>query len=115
MKRLMGLAVVLVIGMFVMTVCAMAVNQDKKGPVGKVVSAAVDTTKKVGAVAGDTVGAVSDTAVTVTKDVAGAAGDTVTAVSDTAVTVTKDVAGAAGDTVGAVSDTEEQAETDDTE
>ena len=83
MKRFMSLALILVIGMFAVTACAMAVDQGKKGPVGKVVSAAVDTTKKVGTAAGDTVGAVSDAAGKATKDVTGAAGDAVEAVTDT--------------------------------
>ena len=89
MKRLMIIATVLAIGIF--TVTGMAMAEGKKGPVGTVVAATVDTTKKVGNAAGDTVGTVSDTAATATKDVTGATGDAVQAVSDTAAKVTEDV------------------------
>ena len=89
MKRLMMIASMLIIGIFVVTGIAMA--EAKKGPVGTVVAATVDTTKKVGNVAGDTVGAVSDTAATATKDVTGATGDAVQAVSDTAAQATDDI------------------------
>ncbi len=80
MKRLMSLVVVLMIGV---TMCAIAANQAKNNPVSTVVSAAADTTKKVGTAAGDTVGVVSDAAAEATEDVTGAAGDVVEAVSDT--------------------------------
>ena len=119
MKFLMRLVMVLVIGIFVTTVSNMALAQEKKGPVGKVVSAAMDTTKKVGTVAGDTVSAVSDTTATATKGVTGAADDAVSAVSgdtagtasDTTTTATKGVVGVAGDAVQAVSDTTDKAVT----
>ena len=89
MKSYMKIAAVLVIGIFAVT--GMAIAENAKGPVGKVVSATVDATKNVGNVAGDTVGAVSDTAATATKDVTGAAGDAVQAVSDTAEEATESV------------------------
>lgn len=89
MKRLMKIAAVLVIGIFAVTGMAMA--EDAKGPVGKVVSTTVDATKKVGNVAGDTVGAVSDTAATATKGITGTAGDAVQAVSDTAEDATESI------------------------
>lgn len=113
MKRLMSLVAVSVIGMFLMAACAMAADQDEKGPVGKVVSAAADTTKKVGEMTGDTISTVSGGAVEATKEVTGKTGDVVTAVSDTTVTVTKGVTGAAGDTVETVSDTVEDVATSD--
>ena len=89
MKRFMMIASILVIGIFAVTGIAMA--EGNKGPVSTVVTATVDTTKKVGNVAGDTVGTVSDAAATATKDVTGATGDAVQAVSDTAAKATADV------------------------
>ena len=93
MKRLMSLVVVLALGIFLITAYAMAAGQNKKGPVDTVVSAAVDTTKKVGAAAGET-----------TRNVGAAAGDAVTAVSDATVEVARTVTGATGDAVNTVSD-----------
>ena len=46
MKSFMKIAVVLVIGIFAVT--GMAIAENVKGPVGKVVSTTVDTTKKIG-------------------------------------------------------------------
>ena len=112
MKRLMTIAAVLAIGILVTTVAGIAMAESKKGPVGKVVNATVDTTKKVGEVAGDTVGTVSDTAATATKGMTGATGDMIQTVSGTAITTTEGAAGATGDTVKAVSDTTEKVAAD---
>lgn len=109
MKRLMVIASVLVIGIFAVTVSGTAMAEGKKCPVDTVVSKTVDTTKKVGNAAYDTVGKVSDTSTTATKDVTGAAGDAVKAVSDTTVTAAKDVTDMTGNAVEAVGNLPEKA------
>lgn len=112
MKRSMMMAVILLVGIFAVTASGTAMAVAKKGPVGKVVNATVDTTKKVGTVTGDAVGKVSETAATATKTVSEATGDAVQTVSDTAIKGTEGTVEVTGDAVQKVTDSTEKVATD---